>query len=189
MVSTSDFKKGLKLIVDDEPYTIIDFSHYKPGKGNSITRTKLKHLITGSNLDRTIKSGEKFKVPDVEYQEMNYLYADDSGFNCMNPTTFEQIALSRDVVGEIANYLTENLEVKVTFYNERAVALEVPTIVQLTVQDTEPGFKGNTVTGGSKPAIMDTGLKINVPLHIKIGDFLRINTTSGEYVDRVSKDS
>lgn len=188
MVSTSDFKKGLKLLIDGEPYTITDFQHVKPGKGNQFTRTKLKHLITGTNLERTIKSGEKFQIPDVEYHEMNFLYSDDSGFHFMNPTSFEQIEMTRDALGDSAYYLTENLQVKVVFYNERAVGIEVPTTVQLTVEQTDPGFKGNTVTGGNKPATMQSGLKINVPLHIKEGDLLRVNTVSGEYVDRVSKD-
>lgn len=187
MVSTSDFKKGAKILVDGEPYSITDFQHVKPGKGNQFTRTKMKHLITQSNLERTFKSGEKFESPDVEYQEMNFLYSDDTGFNFMNPTTFEQLNMSSDVLGETALYLTENLEVKMVMYNGRAVAIEVPLTVQLKVQETEPGFKGNTVTGGSKPATMETGLKINVPLHIKIDDLLRVNTTTGEYVDRVKE--
>lgn len=187
MVSTSDFKKGLKILVDDEPYSIIDFQHYKPGKGNQITRTKLRHLITGGNLERTIKSGEKFKVPDVQYGEMDYLYADDTGFHFMDPDSYEQIALSEDVLGDQSLYLTEGMKIKICFYNERAVAIELPQSVVLAVEHTEPGFKGNTVTGGTKPATMQTGLKVNVPLHINIGDTLKINTTTGDYLERVSK--
>lgn len=187
MVSTSDFKKGLKILVDGEPYNIIDFQHVKPGKGNQFTRTKLKHLITGSNLERTIKSGEKFESPDVEYHDMNFLYKDDTGYNFMNPTSFEQITISDELLGDDALYLTENLEVKVVFYNGRAVAIELPTTVSLRVDETDPGFKGNTVTGAQKPATMQTGLKVSVPLHISVGDVLRVNTSSGEYVDRVNK--
>ncbi|MBC86497.1 MAG: elongation factor P [Bdellovibrionaceae bacterium] len=187
MVSTSDFKKGLKLLVDDEPYSIIDFNHFKPGKGNSITRTKLKHLISGSNLEKTFKSGEKFKQPDVEYNEMDYLYNDDTGYHFMNPESYDQIAMAEEDLTDFKDYLTENMKVKVCFYNERAVTIEIPLTVELEVADTEPGFKGNTVTGGTKPATLQTGLKVNVPLHINIGDTLKINTLTGEYLERVSK--
>ena len=186
MYSTSDFKKGLKILVDNEPYSIVDFQHVKPGKGNQFSRTKMKHLLTGSNLERTFKSGEKFGIPDVEYQDMNYLYKDDNGCNLMNPTSFEQITVAEDVVGDSANYLTENLEVNVVFYNGRAVGIDVPTTVTLTVTQTDPGFKGNTVTGGTKPATLETGAVVQVPLHINEGDVLKVDTRSGEYMERVS---
>ena len=116
MYSTSDFKKGLKLLIDSSPYTIIDFQHVKPGKGNQFTRTKLKNLLTGNNLERTIKSGEKFDIPDVEYKDMNFLYADEGGFNFIDPLNFEQINLDKDLIGNNAGYLTENLEIKVCFF-------------------------------------------------------------------------
>src|SRR5690606_28571619 len=151
MYSTSDFKKGLKLLIDGEPYSIVDFQHVKPGKGNQFTRTKLKSLLTGSNLERTFKSGEKFEEPDVDYREMNFLYRDDSGFNFMDQTSYEQMALNDEVVGDGVNFLTENLAVKVCLFNGRAVGIELPKSVNLKVVETAPGHKGNTVTGGSKP--------------------------------------
>ena len=187
MHSTSDFKKGLRLLIDGEPYTIVDFQHVKPGKGNQFTRTKLKSLITGSNLERTFKSGEKFEVPDVVFKEMNFLYKDESGYNFMDQVNFEQLCLSEEVVGEGINYLMENLEVKICLFNDRAVGIELPKSVELRVAQTDPGFKGNTVTGATKPATLETGFVVQVPMHIAEGDLLKINTTDGAYVERVSQ--
>ncbi len=186
MYSTSDFKKGLKLLIDDTPYTIVDFQHVKPGKGNQFTRTKLKNLLTGGNLERTIKSGEKFAVPDVEYKGVNFLYSDESGFHFMEPETFEQICLDKSILGNHAYFLTENLEVKLCFFNMRAVGVELPKSVQLKVSQTNPGHKGNTVSNTTKPATMQTGLVVQVPLHINEGDTLKVNTEGGgEYIERV----
>jgi elongation factor P len=186
MYETSDFKKGLKILIEGQPFTIVDFQHVKPGKGNQFTRTKLKNLLSGSNLERTFKSGEKFEVPDIVYKEMNFLYKDESGFNFMDQTSYEQMALNSDVVGENSNYLIENLQVQVCIFNDRAVGIEVPKSVHLKVASTEPGFKGNTVSGTTKPAKLETGHIVQVPLHINEGDVLKINTTDGAYVERVS---
>jgi elongation factor P len=186
MYETSDFKKGLKILIEGQPFTIVDFQHVKPGKGNQFTRTKLKNLLTGSNLERTFKSGEKFEVPDIVYKDMNFLYKDESGFNFMDQTSYEQMALNTEVVGENANYLIENLQVQVCVFNDRAVGIEVPKSVSLKVTSTEPGFKGNTVSGTTKPATLETGHVVQVPLHINEGDVLKINTTDGAYVERVS---
>jgi elongation factor P len=186
MYDLSDFKKGLKVLIDGQPYSVVDFQHVKPGKGNQFTRTKLKHLITGSNLERTFKSGEKFEVPDVAFKDMNFLYKDETGFNLMDQTSYEQVALNADLVGDAANYLTENLLVKVVFFNDRAVGIEVPKSVNLKVTQTDPGFKGNTVSNTFKPATLETGYIVQVPLHIGEGDVLKINTTDGSYVERVN---
>ena len=187
MHSTSDFKKGLNLLLDDTPYTIVDFQLVKPGKGNQFVRTKLRNLLTGSNLDRTFKNGEKFGIPDVEYQDMNFLYKDDSGYNFMNQSTYEQICINKDIVADTSNFLTENMSVKICLFNERAVGLELPNSVELKVTETGPSFKGNTVTNTFKPATLETGAVVQVPLHIKEGDLLKINTASCEYVERVNK--
>jgi elongation factor P len=186
MVATSDFKKGMKILVDNEPYSIVDFQHVKPGKGNQFTRTKLRHLITGSNLERTIKSGEKFTVPDVHFQTMNFLYKDESGYNFMDQTSFEQFALNEDVLGDAPRYLLENMEVNVCIYNDRAVGVELPNSVVLKVAQTDPGHKGNTVTNTYKPAKLQTGYVVQVPLHINEGDQLKIDTRTGDYVGRVN---
>jgi elongation factor P len=186
MYDLSDFKKGLKILIENEPYSVVDFQHVKPGKGNQFTRTKLKHLINGSNLERTFKSGEKFGVPDVAFKDMDYLYKDENGFNFMDQSSYEQIALDADFLGDAANYLTENLQVKVVFFNERAVGVELPKSVVLRVAQTDPGFKGNTVVNTYKPATLETGYVVQVPLHIAEGDTLKINTTDGTYVERVN---
>ena len=187
MHNTSDFKKGLKLLIDNEPYTIVDFQLVKPGKGNQFVRTKLRNLVTGSNLDRTFKSGEKFGIPDVEYKDMNYLYKDDSGYNFMDETSYEQICINNDIIGDKSNYLLENMSAKVCLFNERAVGIELPNSVELKVAQTDPGFKGNTVSNTFKPATLETGVVVQVPLHIKEGDVLKINTDSCEYIERVNK--
>lgn len=187
MYETSDFKKGLKLMVDGNPYVIVDFQHVKPGKGNQFSRTKMKNLLTGQNLERTFKSGEKFEIPNVENVEMTYLYKDESGFNFMNQTNYEQISMNENEVGESKNYLIENLVITITFYNEKAVLVDVPKAVNIKVAYTEPGIKGDRVTGAQKPATLETGLIVSVPLHISEGDLLRIDTTTGDYVERVNQ--
>jgi len=186
MISTSDFKKGAKLLLDNDPYTIVDFEHFKPGKGTSVTRTKLRNLISGSNLEKTFKSGEKFEIPDVVYQDMTFLYSDDGGFNFMDQTSFEQLALNEEVVGDIKNYLTENMVASVCLFNDRAVGVEISNSVELKVAQTDPGFKGNTVNNTFKPATLETGYVVQVPLHINEGDILKINTSDGSYMERVS---
>ena len=187
MVGTSDFKKNLKLLIDDQPYAIVDFQHVKPGKGNQFTRTKLRNLITGQNIERTIKSGEKFPVPDIEYKDMTFLYEDESGFNLMDQVNYEQVCVNHDVMGDSKNFIMENMEVKVCFFNDRAIDIELPNSVTLKVVQTDPGHKGNTVSNTTKPATLETGHIVQVPLHIKEDDLLKINTTSGEYVERVNK--
>ncbi len=186
MNSTSDFKRGLKLLIDGEPYTIVEFQHHKPGKGNSVTRTKMKHLITGNNLEKTFKSGEKFGIPDVEYTDMKFLYSDESGFHFMNSENFEQLDMDPSIIGDAKYYLLEDMEVKICFFNERAVGLEVPKTVNLKVAQTDPGLKGNTVSNTTKPATLETGLVVHVPLHISEGDLLKINTEEAKYMERVN---
>jgi elongation factor P len=138
-------------------------------------------------MEKTYKSGEKFAVPDVEYKEMTYLYKDDNGFNFMDQTSFEQISMNEDEAGEAKNFLTENLVVNIMIYNEKPVSIEVPKAVNLKVVKTDPGFKGNTVSGGTKPATLETGLIVTVPLHINEGDVLRVDTSTADYVERVNK--
>jgi elongation factor P len=187
MYELSDFHKGLRVMVEGNPYQIIDFQHVKPGKGNQFTRTRMRNLLTGQQLERTFKSGERFEVPDVQNVEMTFLYKDESGYNFMNQTTFEQICILPNEMGESSNYLVENLQVVVLFYNERPVSVDVPKAVNLKVAHTEPGVKGDRVTGATKHATMESGLVVNVPLHINEGDLLRIDTESGAYVSRITE--
>jgi len=186
MHSTSDFKKGLKLLIDGQPYSIVDFQHVKPGKGNQFTRTKLKNMITGSNLEKTFKSGEKFGVPDVMTRDCQFLYSDENGFHFMDKESYDQHSLSQDDVAENSNYLIENLEVTVMFFNDRAIGIDCPNTVKLKVTQTDPGLKGNTVTGATKPATLETGLVVTVPLHINEGDTLKVDTRTGEYMERAN---
>ena len=186
MYDLSDFKKGLAILIDNSPYAVVEFQHVKPGKGNQFTRTKMRNLLTGQLLERTFKSGEKFPVPDVAYKKMNFLYKDESGYAFMSQDDYEQITLSQDLVGGDGNFLIENLEVKVCFFNERAVGIELPASVNLEVTATDPGFKGNTVTGTYKPATLSTGHIVQVPLHTNVGDTLKIDTATGEYKERVN---
>lgn len=173
-------------MVEDQPYSIVDFQHVKPGKGNQFTRTKLRNLLTGSNLERTFKSGEKFDVPDINTQDMTFLYKDESGYNFMNQTNYEQICINEDDVGDAKNYLTENLQCVVMNYNGKPIGIDCPNSVALKVVRTDPNFKGNTVSGATKPAILETGFSVNVPMHISEGDMLKIDTRTGEYVERVN---
>lgn len=184
MYETSDFKKGLKILLEGQPYSIVDFQHVKPGKGNQFTRTKLKNMVTGSNLERTFKSGEKFEVPDVMAKTANFLYKDDTGFHFMEQQNYEQVMLTASDVGESRNYLIENLETTILFFNGKAIGVDIPNTVVLVVKSTEPGFKGNTATNTFKPAIMETGLQVQVPLHISEGDKLKIDTRTGEYLSK-----
>lgn len=187
MYELSDFRKGLRVMVEGNPYQVLDFQHVKPGKGNQFTRTRLRNLLTGQQLERTFKSGERFEVPDVQNVEMTFLYRDENGYNFMNQSNYEQLTILPNEIGESANYLVENLQVVVLFYNERPVSVDVPKAVNMKVAKTEPGVKGDRVTGATKQATMETGLVVNVPLHINEGELLRIDTVEGVYVSRVSE--
>jgi elongation factor P len=187
MYTTSDFKKGLKLLIDGQPFSVVDFQHVKPGKGNQFTRTKLKNMITGTNLEKTYKSGEKFEVPDVMTRDCTFLYKEETGFVFMDKENYEQYIMSPDATGESANFLTENMEVTILFFNGRAIGVDVPNSVFLKVAQTDPGVKGDRVTGATKPATLETGYVVNVPLHITEGDVLKIDSRTGEYIERSNK--
>jgi elongation factor P len=187
MYQLSDFKKGMKLLYEDQPFTVVDFQHVKPGKGNQFTRCRLRNLITGQNREFTFKQGEKFGVPDIVTTEMSYLYKDDSGYNFMNQKNFEQIALNDDDVGDAKNFLIENTECVIMTFNGKPIGVDVPNTVILKVIKTDPNFKGNTVTGAQKPATLETGYIVNVPMHISEGDMLKVDSRTGDYVERVNK--
>ena len=152
MYSPSDFKKGLKIEMDGTPYAIVEFLHVKPGKGGAFVRTKIKNLVTGKVLDQTFRSGEKVKRPDLVEREMQFLYREGDSFYLMDNENFEQLALTAEQLGDAVLFLTENLNVKVLFFNQQPVTAELPNFVELTVAQTEPGVKGDTASGGSKPA-------------------------------------
>jgi elongation factor P len=182
-VSTAEFRKGLKIELDGQPYNIVEFQHVKPGKGGAFVRTKLKHLRLGRVVDRTFRAGEKVGLVEYEQRSMQFLYKDDN-FHFMNLDTYEQIALSADVVGEAANWLKETMEVEVFVINGDPAGVDVPNFVELEVVKTDPGLRGDTASGGSKPATLETGAVVQVPLFIDQGELLRIDTRTGAYIER-----
>ena len=184
MYSTSDFKKGLKIEMDGTPYVIVDFLHVKPGKGGAFVRTKIKNLVTGKVLDQTFRSGEKVKRPDLAEREMQFLYREGNNFYLMDNENYEQLALTAEQLGDAVLFLTENSNVKVLFFNQQPVTAEAPTFVELTVAQAEPGLKGDTASGGSKPATLETGAVIQVPLFINEGDRVKVDTRTGTYIER-----
>ena len=184
-VSTADFRKGLKIELEGEPYTIVDFLHVKPGKGGAFVRTKLKSLVTGNVIDKTFRSGEKVQSPALDERNMQYLYREGERYHFMDSETYEEFTLTQDQLGEHKDFLGENIEVKVLFHNEKAIGVELPIFVELKIVRTEPGVRGNTASGGSKPATLETGTVIQVPLFLNEGDVIKVDTRTGEYIERV----
>jgi len=182
--STAEFRKGLKIELSGEPFVIVDFQHVKPGKGGAFVRTKLKSLVRGNVLDKTFRSGEKVDVPDLEQRHVSFLYKDGSNYYFMDNNTYEQISMVEAQIGEAIWYLKENTEVDVLFHNKIPIDVELPLFLELKVVETDPGVKGNTASGGSKPAGLETGATIQVPLFINEGDMVRVNTKTGEYIER-----
>jgi len=182
-VSTAEFRRGLKIELDGHPYNIVDFQHVKPGKGGAFVRTKLKHLRLGTVVDRTFRSGEKFETVDFEERPMQFLYKDDQ-FHFMSLETYDQIGLPPEALGDAAQYLKESMEVDVLYINGSPFAVELPTFAELRVIRTDPGVRGDTAAGGSKPATLETGAVVQVPLFINEGDVLRVDTRTGAYIER-----
>jgi elongation factor P len=187
MYEVSDFRRGLKIEIEGVPWVVVDFQHVKPGKGNAFTRTKLRNLVTGANLEKTFKSGEKFKIPDVVTKDMQFLYKDENGFHFMDSSNYEQIQLTPENVGDAANYLIENLECVLLFFNGRAIGIDLPNSVVLKIVETDPGVRGNTVSGGSKPAKLQTGAIVSVPLHLSEGDMIKVDTRTHQYIEKMNK--
>jgi len=187
MYDTSEFRRGLKIEIDNAPYSIVFFQHVKPGKGNQFTRTKLKNLLTGYVLDRTFRSGEKVEKPDLEFEDCTFLYQDGETYHFMNQSSYEQFEITEEQLGDATKYLIPDLSVQLMFFRGRTANIELPTFVELTVQQSDPGVKGDTASGGTKPATMETGLTVNVPFHINEGDVLKIDTRTGEYAERVKR--
>ena len=187
MYETNQFRKGLKIELDGTPYAIVDFQFVSPGKGSAFVRTKIKNLLNGNVIERTFKSGDKVDKPDLENTEFQYLYMDGEHFVFMNTGNYEQMPIDASVVGDSKDFLKENLPVQILFFNGKAISLELPTFVEVLIVETEPGFKGDTATNTLKPAIVETGAKINVPLHVKEGDKIKVDTRDYKYVEKVNK--
>ena len=184
MLSTTDFRKGLKIEIENEPYEIVDFLHVKPGKGGAFVRTKLRNLLTGGMLDQTFRSGEKVAKPDLESREMQYLYHDGTAYVFMDMGSYEQLMVDDESMGEKGGFLKDGQTVKALIYRGNPIDIEIPAAVILEVAETEPGMKGDTVTGGTKPAKLETGIVVNVPLFINEGERIKVDTRTKEYMGR-----
>jgi len=184
MISAGEFRKGITIEIDNYVYVIVDFQHVKPGKGAAFVRTKIKNIMNGSVLERTFNPNEKVPRANVETKEMQYLYNDGDMFHFMDTKTYEQIALNSDQVGDAMKYVKENMSVTMKFFKGAPFSVEPPNFVELKIIQTEPGVKGDTVTGASKPATLETGAVVNVPLFINEGEVIRVDTRSDEYMER-----
>ena len=185
MISAGDFKNGLTLEIDGNVVQIMEFQHVKPGKGAAFVRTKLKNVISGGIIEKTFRPTEKFPQARIERVDMQYLYNDGDLYNFMNNETYDQIAIAQDNVGDALKFVKENETVKVCSYNGNVFAIEAPLFVELEITDTEPGFAGNTAQGATKPAVVETGATVYVPLFVNQGDVIKIDTRTGEYLSRV----
>lgn len=182
---TTDFRNGLKIEIDGKPFVVVSFAHTNPGKGSAFVKAKIKNLETGQVLERTLKSGvDTVDKPDMQEKEMEFTYSDMDGYNFMDQETFESIHLNHDQVGDAKFYLQEAIRVFILYFNEKPISIELPNFVNLEVTETDPGLKGDTAAGGNKKAIMNTGLQVNVPLFISVGESLKIDTRTGDYVER-----
>ncbi len=189
VIATSDFRKGAKILFRDEPYVVLDYQHVKPGKGGAFVRTKMKNMITGHLHEETFRSGEKFKTPNLAYAQMQYLYQDDNLYHFMDQESFEQVALNKHQIEEVLDFLKEQEVYTILNFNEKPIAVTPPLHIELVVKDTPPGVRGDTVQGGAtKPATLETGLVLQVPLFVDIDDTIKIDTRDGgKYLERVKK--
>lgn len=185
MADTSDFRNGLIIRYKNDLFTIVEFQHVKPGKGGAFVRTSLKSLRTGRVLDNTFRSGESVDVVKVERRKYQYLYRDGDFLVCMDNSTYEQINVAKELIGDGVKFLKESSEVEILFDKEIIISVEIPIFINLKVIETEPGFKGDTATGAVKPAVLETGATINVPLFVNLDDILKVDTREGLYVERV----
>ena len=186
MIATSDFKKGCKILFKNEPFMVLDYQHVKPGKGGAFVRTKMKNMITGLMHEETFRSGEKFSSPDLEYKQMQYLYEDGGLYNFMDQESFEQVELNKEQLEEVLNYLKEQEIYTMLYFNEKPIGVTPPLFMELEVKETPPGVRGDTAQGGAtKPATLETGLVLQVPLFVDEGEVVKIDTRDAKYIERV----
>jgi elongation factor P len=186
VISTTDFKNGITVLLDGEIYQIVEFQHVKPGKGGAFVRTKLRNYRTNSTIERTFRAGEKMEQAILERRTLEFLYSSGDEFVFMDTETFEQTSLGAHDVGDQARYLKENTAVVVVYHDDKLIGVDIPHTVELQVVQTDPGLKGDTASGGSKPAKLETGATVTVPLFIQEGDTVRVDTRSGQYLERVT---
>lgn len=185
MISTNEIRNGAKIEVDGEPFIIVEFQHVKPGKGGAFVRTKLRSLKTGNVVDRTFRSGDKLEQPDIDEMEMQFLYSAEGQYFFMDTKSYEQIFILQEHLGESKNFLKENMVAKIIFYEGKPLSVELPIFVELKIVKTDPGIRGDTATGGTKVAMVETGANVKVPLYLEEGAVIKVDTRSGEYVERV----
>jgi len=185
LIDTSDFRNGLSIILDTDIYLIVEFQHVKPGKGGAFVRTKLKNLRTGNTLEKTFRAGEKMEQAILERKKMNFLYNQDNEYHFMDMESFDQITIPAPAIGPQVKYLKDNTEVEVLSHNDRVLGVDLPFTMEFEVTETDPGLRGDTASGGSKPAKVETGAVVNVPLFVNIGDKIRIDTRTDTYMERV----
>ena len=185
MVTAGDFRKGMTVEIDGQVWMVVDVLHVKPGKGAAFVRTKLKNVMTGSVLERTFNPSDKFPRAMIERKTMEYLYSDGGLYYFMDLETYEQLPLNEALVADALPFIKENMQVTIQFYNGAAFSVEAPNFVELEVTETDPNFKGDTATGGNKPAILETGARIMVPMFVNVGDRIRVDTRTQEYMERV----
>jgi len=185
MIATSDFRNGAKIEIDGAPYVIVEFQHVKPGKGGAFVRTKLKNLKTNNMLDKTFRSGERFEQPDLSEVEMQFLYAQGDEYHLMNTETYEQLFVTAEQLGDSKDFLKENMVVQILFYQGVPLEVSLPNFVELEIVETPPGVKGDTASGGTKVAKLETGGTVKVPLYIEEGTVIKIDTRTASYVERV----
>ena len=184
MISTNEFKTNVTVTIDGDPWQVVEFQHVKPGKGAAFVRAKMRNMSTGAVVERTFNAGERMPKARIERRAMQYLYESDGMYVFMDNETYEQTELSKETLGTALNFLQENMDVKIMSYENRVLGVDLPNTVNLTVVETEPGIKGDTATGGSKNATMNTGYVVKVPLFINEGDVLAIDTRTGDYISR-----
>ncbi len=185
MISTNDFKTGVTIELDGEVFTVVDFQHVKPGKGSAFVRSKLKNVKTGAVVEKTFNAGEKMPRAHLDRREMQYLYNDGDAYNFMDNQSYDQISISREQLADATKYLKENTNVSVLMYQGSVIGVDLPNQVELEVTATDPGIKGDTASGGSKPATLETGAVVQVPFFVEVGDVLLIDTRTGNYIKRV----
>ena len=185
MITVGDLRGGHKVELDGEPYIVVEAQHVKPGKGGAFCRTKLKSLKSGSILERTFRVAEKLDEPNLEEKEVQYLYCSEGPYWFMDVNTYEQLFLREDQLGESKNYLKENMVLNILYFNENPIGIDLPLSVELVIVKTEPGKRGDTASGGAKPAVLETGTAVKVPLYLNEGDIIKVDTRTGEFIERV----
>ena len=185
MINVGELRKGINIELDGQLFTVVEFEHIKMGRGGAVARLKLRNLRSGYTMERTFPASEKFRRAYLDRSKVQFQYAEDDLFHFMDTETFEQVTLNREQIADAVPYLKENLVVDLLSYAGDPIGIELPITIELRVTQTDPGFKGDTATGGTKPAILETGLRVNVPLFVSEGDLLKIDTRSGEYIERV----